>query len=110
MMRRNHTFLLLGFMLFTALFFITTAASAAETFPSRPVTLIVPYPAGGATDLLTRPLADEAKKPLGQSVIVENRAGGAGAVGVGAIVGKNPWRACTGTPTSTSSPSTRSRT
>ena len=90
MMRRNHTFLLLGFMFFAALFLITPAAPAAETFPSRSITLIVPYPAGGATDLLARPLADEAKKSLGQSVIVENRAGGAGAVGVGAIVGKKP--------------------
>ncbi|MCX5819153.1 MAG: tripartite tricarboxylate transporter substrate binding protein [Deltaproteobacteria bacterium] len=89
-MRRSYMFLFLGFVLSATLFFIAPAAPAAETFPSRSITLIVPYPAGGATDLLARPLADEAKKSLGQSVIVENRAGGGGAVGVGAIVGKKP--------------------
>ncbi len=88
-MRRNYTLLALGFALFATLFVLVPAASA-ETFPSRSITLIVPYPAGGATDLLARPLADEAKKALGQTVIVENRAGGGGAVGVGAIVGKKP--------------------
>lgn len=87
-MHRSHKFPALGFLLLAALFLFATVAPAAETFPSRSVTLIVPYPAGGATDLLARPLADEAKKSLGQSVIVENRAGGGGAVGVGAIVGK----------------------
>jgi tripartite-type tricarboxylate transporter receptor subunit TctC len=89
-MRRITSFLVLGFMLLATLLLFVPTPSAAETFPSRSITLIVPYPAGGATDLLARPLADEAKKTLGQTVIVENRAGGGGAVGVGAIVGKKP--------------------
>ena len=89
-MRRTSTFLVLEFLLVVALFMFFPPPSVAETFPSRSITLIVPYPAGGATDLLARPLADEAKKTLGQTVIVENRAGGGGAVGVGAIVGKKP--------------------
>jgi len=59
-------------------------------FPTKPITLIVPYPAGGATDVVIRPLAEAAKKYLGQPVIVDNRGGGGGAVGVGAIIGKNP--------------------
>ncbi len=88
-MRRINTLLALGFALLATLFVLIPAASA-ETFPSRSITLIVPYPAGGATDLLARPLADEAKKALGQTVIIENRAGGGGAVGVGAIIGKKP--------------------
>ncbi len=62
----------------------------AADFPNKPITLIVPYPAGGATDLISRPLAEAAKKYLGQPVIVENRSGGGGAVGVGSIVGKKP--------------------
>src|SRR5271157_4547182 len=62
----------------------------AADFPNKPITLIVPYPAGGATDLISRPLAEAAKKYLGQPVIVENRRGGGGAVGVGSIVGKKP--------------------
>jgi len=62
----------------------------ASDFPNKPITLIVPYPAGGATDVVIRPLAEAAKKHLGQPVIVENRGGGGGAVGVGSIVGKKP--------------------
>ena len=62
----------------------------AADFPNKPITLVVPYPAGGATDLVIRPLAEAAKKYLGQPVIVENRSGGGGAVGVGSIVGKKP--------------------
>ena len=62
----------------------------ASDFPNKPITLIVPYPAGGATDVVIRPFAEAAKKHLGQPVIVENRGGGGGAVGVGSIVGKKP--------------------
>ena len=89
-MRRVCTFLVPGLMFLTALVVPAPAALAAEAFPSRSITMIVPYPAGGATDLVARSLADAAKKPLGQTVIIENRAGGGGAVGVGAIVGKKP--------------------
>jgi tripartite-type tricarboxylate transporter receptor subunit TctC len=67
-----------------------SASWAGEVFPNRTVTLIVPYPAGGATDVVTRPLAEGARKALGQSIVIDNRAGGGGAVGVGAIVGKKP--------------------
>jgi len=70
--------------------FITPAVAYSANFPSKPITLIVPYPAGGATDVVIRPLAEAAKKYLGQPVIVDNRGGGGGAVGVGAIIGKNP--------------------
>jgi tripartite-type tricarboxylate transporter receptor subunit TctC len=49
-----------------------------EAFPQRPITLWVPWPAGGATDLTLRLLADIAGRRLGQKVVVENRAGGGG--------------------------------
>jgi tripartite-type tricarboxylate transporter receptor subunit TctC len=62
----------------------------AAGFPEKPITLIVPYPAGGATDVVIRPLAEAAGKILGQPVLVENKGGGGGAVGVGSIVGKEP--------------------
>lgn len=53
-------------------------AQAAERFPVRPVTLWVPWPAGGATDLTMRLLAELAGRQLGQKVLVENRAGAGG--------------------------------
>jgi tripartite-type tricarboxylate transporter receptor subunit TctC len=64
--------------------------STAAEFPTKPITLIVPYPAGGATDVVIRPLAEAAGKILGQPMLVENKGGGGGAVGTGSIVGKEP--------------------
>jgi tripartite-type tricarboxylate transporter receptor subunit TctC len=54
---------------------------AAQNFPDKPVTLIVPYSAGGATDVAMRALADAAARHLGQRVIVENRTGVGGTLG-----------------------------
>jgi tripartite-type tricarboxylate transporter receptor subunit TctC len=53
----------------------------AQTFPSRTITIIVPYPAGGPTDVLARLVAQHAGADLGQSVAVDNRGGGAGVIG-----------------------------
>ena len=59
----------------------TSAASFADTFPSRPIRLIVPFAPGGTTDIIARSIADPLGRQLGQPVIVENRAGGGGSVG-----------------------------
>ena len=53
-------------------------ASAQTAFPTRPITLVVPFPAGGTADLLCRYAAEKAGAALGQQVVVENRPGGAG--------------------------------
>jgi tripartite-type tricarboxylate transporter receptor subunit TctC len=58
------------------------APAHAETFPSRPITIVVPYPAGGVTDNLVRLLAERMKASLGQSIVVENIGGGGGTIGV----------------------------
>ena len=55
----------------------------AQSFPARPVTLIVPWPAGGTTDVGMRALASATEKHLGQSIVVENRPGGSGTLGPG---------------------------
>ena len=62
-------------------------AMAAE-FPTKPITLVIPYPAGGSTDLTGRALANAAKKYLGQPIIVENKSGGGGTVGPSLVVPK----------------------
>jgi tripartite-type tricarboxylate transporter receptor subunit TctC len=54
------------------------AQAAAQTYPSRPITLICPWPAGGGTDIHLRKLAELASRHLGQPVVVENRPGGSG--------------------------------
>ena len=62
----------------------------AQGYPSRRVTVIVPYPAGDTADVLVRTLAENLKAPLGQPVIVENIAGGAGSIGAGRIARAAP--------------------
>ena len=79
-------------LLSIALAFLATAIAPAmaQTYPSRPVTIIVPYPAGGPTDTLARILADHMKTSLGQTVIVENVSGAGGSVGVGRVARAMP--------------------
>jgi tripartite-type tricarboxylate transporter receptor subunit TctC len=60
--------------------------AAAQSYPNRPITMIVPFPAGGATDTVGRFLAEQMRLMLGQSIIVENIAGAAGTIGVGRAV------------------------
>jgi tripartite-type tricarboxylate transporter receptor subunit TctC len=66
------------------------SAVAAQTFPSRPITLIVPFAAGGPLDTVTRTLSEQVGAELGQRVVVENMAGAGGSTGVGQVVRANP--------------------
>ena len=59
-----------------------TAEASADSYPSGPVSIIVPYSAGGGTDLVARALADAAKADFPRNITVENRTGGGGAVGM----------------------------
>ncbi|MBS0440573.1 MAG: tripartite tricarboxylate transporter substrate binding protein [Proteobacteria bacterium] len=60
-------------------------AAHGQAFPSKPITLIVPWPAGGSTDRHMRTLAEIAGKHLGQNIIVENKPGGGGTLGPGTM-------------------------
>ena len=62
-----------------------TGAALAQTFPTRPITLVVPYPPGGPTDVVARILAERMRVSLGQAVIVENVTGGSGNIGVAKV-------------------------
>ena len=69
----------------------TAAGKAiAQTFPSRPITIVVPYPAGGPTDLVARIIAESVRGPLGQPIVIENVAGGSGNIGVGKVARAAP--------------------
>src|SRR5436190_21590304 len=65
----------------TALFASSHPATAADAYPSRRITFVVPYPAGGATDVLARLLANKLQESWKQAVVVENKSGGGGVVG-----------------------------
>ena len=69
---------------------LISAAMAAGAYPDRPVKLIVPFPAGGATDLMARSLAQGLGEKLGQTVVVENRGGAGGAIGAEAVATAAP--------------------
>ncbi len=62
-----------------------SCTAKAQAYPSRPITLIIPFPAGGATDTLARLLSERLRAGLGQPVIIENVGGAAGSIGVGRV-------------------------
>ncbi len=83
----------LGFkalILSTALILLFSFSATAADYPTKPVTLIIPYPAGGSTDITGRVWAAAAKKYLGQPVVVENKGGGGGTVGPNLVISKPP--------------------
>jgi tripartite-type tricarboxylate transporter receptor subunit TctC len=78
--------LFLGMSLFVPFGF----AALADEFPAKPITFVIPYPAGGSTDVTGRVLVDAAKKHLSQPIICENKSGGGGTVGPALVIAKPP--------------------
>ena len=76
---------------FTAALLMATAGSAgAQAWPSKPIRLVVPYAAGGPADVIARLVAKKAGDTLGQTVIVENKAGAGGTIGIDAALKSTP--------------------
>ena len=69
---------------------VVCAPAAAQDYPTRSITLIVPYPAGGGVDALARVVAEKLSVALGQQVVVDNRAGGSALVGTRAAIKSQP--------------------
>lgn len=69
---------------------LAPAAASAQTYPSRNIEMIVPFPAGANSDLAARPLADALSKALGQPVVVANKDGAAGVIGTSAVAAAQP--------------------
>lgn len=64
--------------------------ASADTYPSKPITIVVPFPAGGPTDTIARILSDHLKDTLGQPLLVENVTGAGGTIGVGRVAAAAP--------------------
>src|SRR5262245_53498496 len=69
---------------------VTNGAVQAQDYPTRPITIVVPFPAGGPTDTLARIFGDRLKVSLGQPLIVENVTGASGSIGVGRVAKAAP--------------------
>ena len=80
------------FLLASALSLGAMPAQAQNTanFPARAVTITVPFPAGGATDILTRGIAQRLTEKWGQSVVVDNKPGGASLIGAESVARATP--------------------
>jgi hypothetical protein len=71
----------------------------AQTYPTRPITMIVPFAAGGAADVIARPVAERMRGRIGQPIIIENVGGADGSIGVGRAARARPdgYMLCVGT-------------
>jgi tripartite-type tricarboxylate transporter receptor subunit TctC len=67
-----------------------SAALAQETYPAKPITLIVPFPPGGVADIVGRPFADALSRELKQPVVIENKPGAGGGIGMGMVAKAKP--------------------
>ncbi|MBR8652672.1 tripartite tricarboxylate transporter substrate binding protein [Achromobacter sp. Marseille-Q0513] len=77
-------------LLAAALLGAAALSAQADTYPSRPIKVVSPFPAGGATDVLTRVLAERMAKDLGQPMIVENKAGAGTSIGAAFVSREAP--------------------
>jgi tripartite-type tricarboxylate transporter receptor subunit TctC len=68
----------------------TSPSTAAQTYPTRPITMIVPFAAGGPTDVAARLVAERMKKFLGQTIVIENVSGADGSIGAGRVARAKP--------------------
>src|SRR3982075_1226062 len=66
------------------------SSALAENFPSRPITIVVPFSAGGPSDVMSRILAERMKLTLGEAILIENVTGAGGSIGVGRAVRSPP--------------------
>jgi tripartite-type tricarboxylate transporter receptor subunit TctC len=88
--RRTHLALTLAIAAACSLGTLATFPALAQTFPSRPVTLVVPFPPGGGTDTGGRVIAEQLSRRWGQPVVVENKGGAAGQIGADYVAKSKP--------------------
>ena len=82
--------MIIKFFITICMVLLGTLATAQEKYPSKPITFIIPWPAGGTADASMRAIGESLSKNLGVPVIVENRSGASGMLGVSQLVASKP--------------------
>ena len=65
-------------------------AAWSQAFPTHPISMVVPFPPGGLADIVARPVAEAMSRDLGQTVVIENRGGAGGGIGMGLVARAKP--------------------
>jgi tripartite-type tricarboxylate transporter receptor subunit TctC len=86
MNRKNHVATLIASLLLTA----ASLSMAQGVWPTRSITMVVPFPPGGLADLVARPVAEAMSRELGQPVVIENKAGAGGGIGMSLVAKAKP--------------------
>lgn len=86
---------------------LVSQAAIGQSWPERPIRLIVPFPSGGGTDAVARTVADNLSRGLGQTVVVENRPGAGGTIGASAVANSKPDGYTIGLATSSTHPAAK---
>ncbi|MDP1717198.1 MAG: tripartite tricarboxylate transporter substrate-binding protein, partial [Burkholderiales bacterium] len=73
-----------------AMAFTLQQDAVAQTFPTKPIRIVVPFPAGGTTDVIARLVAQRMSESMGQPVVVDNRGGAGGSIGADIVAKSNP--------------------
>ena len=74
----------------SALSCFTVSAQTATPFPGKAITMVVPFPPGGVADIVARPVAEAMARELGQPVVIENKPGAGGGIGMGQVAKAKP--------------------
>src|SRR5262245_38243390 len=88
--RKRMTFSRRRFLELAAGATVLPTVATAQTYPSRPITMVVPFPAAGPADVLARILGERMRETLGQPVVIENITGAAGSIATGRVVRAAP--------------------
>src|ERR1043166_9835738 len=75
---------------FAVLLAVAPTLAPAQTYPTRPITVVVPFPAGGPSDVVARIVAEHMGKLLGQTMVIENVGGAGGTIGSAALAAPGP--------------------